>query len=77
MHKAIQTFVTTTAVAASLIAMPSLSHAASAGDGINQGDVLVRLRAISIQPNERGSDTLGAINTGVNTRSCLNSTSRT
>jgi hypothetical protein len=36
------------------------------GDGINQGDVLVRLRAISIQPNERGSDTLGAINTGVN-----------
>ncbi|MBC8830278.1 OmpW family protein, partial [Escherichia coli] len=42
------------------------SHAASPGDGINQGDVLVRLRAISIQPNERASDTLGAINTGVN-----------
>ncbi|MCM3016303.1 hypothetical protein M3570_21815, partial [Bacillus subtilis] len=65
MHKTIRTCVTAAAVAAT-IAMPSLSHAASPGDGIHQGDVLVRLRAISIQPNERASDTLGAINTGVN-----------
>ncbi|AXK65558.1 MULTISPECIES: OmpW/AlkL family protein [Burkholderia] len=68
MHKTIriQATVAAAAVAAALVAMPSLSHAASPGDGINQGDVLVRLRAISIQPNERASDTLGAINTGVN-----------
>ena len=66
MHKTIRTCVAAAAVAAAFAAMPSLSHAASPGDGINQGDVLVRLRAISIQPNERASDTLGALNVGVN-----------
>ncbi|PCE24650.1 OmpW/AlkL family protein [Burkholderia ubonensis] len=65
MHKMIQKFVTAAACAASLAAMPSVSHAASQGDGIYQGDFLARLRAISIQPNERGSDTLGTINVGV------------
>ena len=56
MHKTIRTCVTAAVVAAA-IAMPSLSHAASPGDGINPGDGLVRLRAISIQPNKRASDT--------------------
>ncbi|WP_425485281.1 OmpW/AlkL family protein [Burkholderia guangdongensis] len=46
--------------------MPVLSRAASPGDGIGQGDLLVRLRAISIQPAERGSDTLSALKVGVN-----------
>ena len=77
MHKTIRTCVTAAAVAAAFAAMPSLSHAASPGDGINQGDVLVRLRAISIQPNERASDTLGALNVGVNNAIVPGSTSRT
>ena len=63
MHKTIRTCVTAAAVAAAFAAMPSLSHAASPGDGINQA-TSIRLRAISIQPNERASDTLGALNVG-------------
>ena len=66
MDKRIQNIVAAAVCAAGLAGMPALSHAASPGDGIYQGDVLARLRAISIQPNERGSDTLGAINVGVN-----------
>lgn len=66
MDKRIQNIVAAAVCAAGLAGMPALSHAASPGYGIYQGDVLARLRAISIQPNERGSDTLGAINVGVN-----------
>lgn len=66
MDKRIQNIVAAAVCASGLAGMPALSHAASPGDGIYQGDVLARLRAISIQPNERGSDTLGAINVGVN-----------
>lgn len=66
MDKRIQNIVAAAVCAAGLAGMPALSHAASPGDGIYKGDVLARLRAISIQPNERGSDTLGAINVGVN-----------
>lgn len=66
MDKRIQNIVAAAVCAAGLAGMPALSHAASPVDGIYQGDVLARLRAISIQPNERGSDTLGAINVGVN-----------
>lgn len=66
MDKRIKNIVAAAVCAEGLAGMPALSHAASPGDGIYQGDVLARLRAISIQPNERGSDTLGAINVGVN-----------
>ncbi|MDR8926189.1 Outer membrane protein W [Burkholderia multivorans] len=69
MHQTIDTIRTrliAAAVVAASVALPSLAQAASPGDGIHQGDVLARLRAISIQPNERGSDTLGALNVGVN-----------
>lgn len=48
----------------------SLSQAYAAGDddidGIHAGDVLVRLRAISIVPNVTTSNTLSALNVGVN-----------
>ncbi|HGL4261074.1 OmpW/AlkL family protein [Burkholderia dolosa] len=66
MHRTIRSRITVAAVAASLAAIAAPSLAASPGDGIYQGDVLARVRAISIQPNERGSDTLGALHTGVN-----------
>ncbi|WP_414445390.1 OmpW/AlkL family protein [Burkholderia sp. 22PA0106] len=54
------------ACAAAVALTPSVSHAASPGEGINQGDILMRLRAIEIAPNDRGSGTLSAINAGVN-----------
>jgi outer membrane protein len=38
----------------------------AATDGIHAGDWLVRLRAISIQPQVRTSETLSALNAGVN-----------
>jgi len=66
MRKTIQNCLTTAACAATLAAMPSLSHAASPGDGINQGDILARVRAISIQPEVRSTDTLHALDAGVN-----------
>jgi outer membrane protein len=48
----------------------TMSHAYAAGDdtmsGIHSGDVLVRLRAISIMPNVGTSNTLSALNVGVN-----------
>ncbi|KVE37701.1 OmpW/AlkL family protein [Burkholderia sp. TSV86] len=54
------------AYAAVLAMVPSLSHAASPGEGIHQGDIIARVRAISIVPQDRASDTLGALNVGVN-----------
>jgi outer membrane protein len=48
----------------------AMSQARAAGDdemsGIHAGDVLVRLRAISIIPNVSTSNTLSALNVGVN-----------
>jgi outer membrane protein len=48
----------------------TMSQAYAAGgdelDGIHAGDVLVRLRAISITPNVETSSTLSALNVGVN-----------
>jgi outer membrane protein len=60
-----------TAVAASLLCAAVLApHARAAADdamsGIHAGDVLVRLRAISIIPNASTSQTLTALNVGVN-----------
>ncbi|KAA1011927.1 OmpW family protein [Paraburkholderia panacisoli] len=59
------------AVAASLLCTAALApHAHAADDdalsGIHAGDVLVRLRAISIVPNVDTSQTLSALNVGVN-----------
>ncbi|KVD73727.1 hypothetical protein WS62_08070 [Burkholderia sp. ABCPW 14] len=57
---------TAIACAAGLAMIPSLSHAASPGEGINQGDIIARVRGISIMPDERTSNTLSALNVGVN-----------
>ncbi|MFL9960792.1 outer membrane beta-barrel protein [Paraburkholderia sediminicola] len=61
----------TAAVAASLLCTAALApHAHAASDdplsGIHAGDVLVRLRAISIVPNVNTSQRLSALNVGVN-----------
>ena len=58
-------------IAACLLGMGlTLPQARAAGDdemsGIHTGDVLVRLRAISIIPNVSTSNTLSALNVGVN-----------
>jgi outer membrane protein len=42
------------------------TQASTSMTGIHAGDVLVRLRAISILPSVRTSDTLSALNVGVN-----------
>ncbi len=66
--------------AACVLASPLLAHAddaapnpavspifqGSPGYGINQGDWLVRLRAISIEPNISNSNTLSSLNVNVN-----------
>lgn len=61
------------AVVSSLVCTAALApqaHAQAVGDdamsGIHAGDVLVRLRAISIIPNVGTSQTLSALNVGVN-----------
>jgi outer membrane protein len=54
------------AIAACVALMPTLSQAASPGDGISQGDIIARVRAISIMPQDRTSGTLSALNVGVN-----------
>ncbi|SAL60122.1 OmpW/AlkL family protein [Caballeronia telluris] len=58
------------ACAASLFAMPAMAsdttQASTSMTGIHAGDVLVRLRSISILPSVRTSDTLSALNVGVN-----------
>ncbi|WP_323118695.1 OmpW/AlkL family protein [Burkholderia alba] len=66
MHKTIRTCIAAVAGTASLALMPSLSHAASPGEGISQGDIIARVRAISIMPQDRASNTLSALNVGVN-----------
>ncbi|MBN3726618.1 OmpW/AlkL family protein [Burkholderia sp. Ac-20379] len=66
MKEKIRCVVSAIACAAAVAMAPSVSHAASPGTGINQGDVLVRLRAIEIAPNDRGSGTLSDIRAGVN-----------
>lgn len=59
------------AIAASLLGasvMATQAHAASDDEmtGIHAGDVLVRLRAISIMPNVGTNQSLKALNVGVN-----------
>jgi outer membrane protein len=58
----------TTALCAAGIALASSAHAQSSdtGTGIHAGDTFVRLRAITIMPDTRTSDTLSALNVGVN-----------
>lgn len=66
MKEKIRCIISATACAAAVAMTPVISHAASPGEGIHQGDVLVRLRAIEIVPNDRGSGTLSDIRAGVN-----------
>jgi outer membrane protein len=58
------------ACAASLFATPALAddipQSGTPMTGIHAGDVIVRLRSISILPAVRTSDTLSALNVGVN-----------
>lgn len=48
------------------LTMPQAYAAGDDIDGIHAGDVLVRLRAISIVPNVETTNTLSALNVGVN-----------
>jgi outer membrane protein len=43
-----------------------MASAASAGEGIHQGDILARLRGISIQPNISASDAMSGLGVSVN-----------
>ena len=67
MQKAISKIAATAALAmgAACFAAPA-SAAGSPDTGIYAGDWLVRLRAISIMPDARSSDTLSALGTNVN-----------
>lgn len=51
---------------ASLIASPTHAAGDDTMNGIHAGDVLVRLRAISIMPNSSTTGTLSALDVGVN-----------
>lgn len=71
MKNKIKTTIKAAAIASCLLGLGlSMSQARAAGDddlsGIHAGDVLVRLRAISIIPNVSTSNTLSALNVGVN-----------
>ncbi|WP_025101437.1 OmpW family outer membrane protein [Burkholderia sp. A1] len=66
MNEKIRCIVSALACASVFAMLPSVSQAASPGQGIAQGDVLMRLRAIEIMPADRGSGTLSDINAGVN-----------
>ncbi|TKC90271.1 OmpW family protein [Trinickia terrae] len=53
--------------AACVAAVPAIANAdASSGGGIHQGDILARLRGISIQPNIGQSDMLSSLGVQVN-----------
>lgn len=67
MYKAIRKAAATAALSmgAAFLAVPA-SAAGSPDSGIYAGDWLVRLRAIEIAPDARGSGTLGAIGADVN-----------
>jgi outer membrane protein len=66
-RNAIKTTVAAACLLGSGLTMPQ-AHAAGNDDmnGIHAGDVLVRLRAISIIPNVETTNTLAALNVGVN-----------
>ncbi|MEJ8796014.1 OmpW family outer membrane protein [Trinickia caryophylli] len=60
---------TTALIGATTVARAEAAPAAAGADSsgaLHAGDWLVRLRAISIQPQVRSSETLDALNTGVN-----------
>jgi outer membrane protein len=52
--------------AACVVAAPAIANAASNGEGIYQGDILARVRGISIQPNIGQSDAMSSLGVQVN-----------
>lgn len=66
MNKKIRSIATTLCAAGMVLASHAHAQTSDTMSGIHAGDVLVRLRAITIVPQVRTNDTLSALNVGVN-----------